>query len=314
MTTLPLSAVRRCAGVLNALHSTSYFTAHPDKELVQYGIDDPMAVYLAGRAAPLGHVAAGTVTATFYSFHHDLVARHIPRVWEAVTPETAWSARLRAADRTLRDALGDGADTTEGGEGGDGSEYGVHGPVVAEAADLALRAATGCRRAGRPLYSAHADQRVPDEPHLALWFAVTLLREHRGDGHIAALSESGLDGLEALVSHTASETGMPKDVVMAKRGWSERDWAAAQERLRGRGLMDAQGALTPAGQRMRRELETTTDRLDLGPYEALGGAGVERLTLLAGRLVARAAHTGVFPAALLPFFTGQAWTMEGETR
>ncbi|MGP3949269.1 SCO6745 family protein [Streptomyces sp. 7N604] len=297
MTTLSLAAVRRCHDVLNALHSTVYFTPHLDKELVAYGIDDPMAVYLAGRAAALGPVGAGTVTAAFYSFRHDLVARHIPGVWRAATPETVWAARLRAVDLTLRDALGGDV---------------VAGPLVTEAAELALRATEGCRREGRPLYSAHADQPVPDEPHLALWFAATLLREHRGDGHVTALSEAGLDGLEALVSHTASGDGMPKDVVMTKRGWSERDWSAAQQRLRRQGLMAADGALTPAGHRMRHELEVTTDRLDRDPYDALGAQRVERLTQLVGQLVDQAAATGVFPAPLLPFFTGGAQTARGE--
>ncbi|GAA2427526.1 SCO6745 family protein [Streptomyces macrosporus] len=290
MTAPSLGAVRRCHGALNALHSTVYFTPYLDKELAGYGIDDSMAAYLAGRAAALGPVGPGPVTATFYSFHHDLVARHVPRVWEHVSPDEVWAARLRAADATLRQALGDRT---------------VAGPEVAEAARLALRAAEGCRRPGRPLYAAHADKPVPDEPHLALWYAATLLREHRGDGHIAALGEAGLDGLEALVSHSASGEGMPREIVMAKRGWTDADWSAAEERLRARGLMTAEGTLTPAGHRLRRDLEETTDRMDLAPYERLGAEATERLTELADGLVAEAADSGVFPPVLLGFFTGR---------
>ncbi|WP_410537967.1 SCO6745 family protein [Streptomyces sp. KL2] len=293
MTAPPLDAVRRCHGVLNALHSTVYFTPYLDKELAAYGIDDPMAAYLAGRAAPLGPVGAGPVTATFYSFHHGLVARHVPRVWDLAAPETVWAARLRAADATLRRALGDRL---------------VEGPEVAEAAELALRAAEGCRRPGRPLYAAHADRPVPDEPHLVLWYAATLLREHRGDGHVAALDGAGLDGLEALVSHSASGEGMPKEIVMTKRGWTEEDWAAAEERLRGRGLMAADGTLTPQGRRLRRDLEETTDRMDLAPYERLGARATGRLTELADGLVGEAARSGVFPPVLLGFFTGRNHT------
>lgn len=108
-------------------------------------------------------------------------------------PEAALDARLRAADATLRRVLG---------------EEILASPEMAEAAGLALRAAEACTRHARPLYAAHADLDVPEQPHLAYWHAATLLREHRGDGHLAGLLTAGLDPLEALVSHTATGKGM----------------------------------------------------------------------------------------------------------
>ncbi|OEU85656.1 SalK [Streptomyces abyssalis] len=288
-TDLPPRAVRDCHGVLNALHSTVYFTPYIDSELAGHGFDDTMSTYLATRAAALGAVGPGTVTATFCSFRHDLVARHVPHVWSLASPGFLWSVRLRAADATLREALGEPA---------------LAGAHLVEAAELAIRATGGCGRPGRPLYAAHADQSVPQEPHLALWYAATLLREHRGDSHIAALSHAGLDGLEALVTHSASGQGMPKALVMTKRGWTESDWSAAEQRLRRRGLMDADGSLTADGHALRRDLEDTTDRLDRAPYEHLGGEGVGRLTELVGGLVTMAAERGVFPEPLRDFFTG----------
>ncbi|KOT92216.1 SalK [Streptomyces sp. NRRL F-5755] len=283
-TSLPERAGRRCHNVVNPLHSTVYFSPDTPAEFAALGIEDRSAAYFAGRAAALGAVGAGTVTATFYNFKHDLVARHIPQVWKVAAPEEVLAARLRAADRTLRRLLGDAT---------------VESPEMAEAARLALRATEACTRHARPLFAAHADLPVPDAPHLALWHAATLLREHRGDGHLAALLDAGLDGLEALVTHTASDRGAARSWVLEFRGWSLEEWQAAEERLRGRGFLDAAGALTEAGKQLRADLEDTTDRLDRAPYEHLGAEEVARLTELATGFTQTAVAAGAFPAALL---------------
>ncbi|MFF3396624.1 hypothetical protein ACFYW1_37630 [Streptomyces sp. NPDC002669] len=284
MSTLPPLAGRRCHNAINPLHSTVYFSPDLGKEFAELGIDDSSAVYFATRSAAMGAVGPGTVTAAFYNFNHELVSRHLPAVWSVAPPEAALEARLRAADSTLRRLLG---------------EEVIASPELAEAAGLALRAAEGCTRHARPLYAAHADLPVPEEPHLAYWHAGTLLREHRGDGHIAALLTAGLDPLEALVSHTATGKGMSPRWVLASRGWHRDDWDAARERLRGRGLLDAEGELTEAGVALRAELEETTDRMDAAPYEHLGAQGVERLTELARGFLITAASAGAFPADLI---------------
>ncbi|MFI8192467.1 hypothetical protein ACIF8T_27415 [Streptomyces sp. NPDC085946] len=278
---------RQCQKALNTLHSTVYFSPDLGRELAGRGVDDPMDWYLAGRAAALGRVGPGVVTAVFHTFRYDLIARHLPALWDRVPPEQALAARLRAADATLRRVLGQEALTAR---------------PMRDAARLALRAVEACGRPGRPLYAAHADQPVPEEPHLALWYAATLLREHRGDSHVTALCAAGLDGIEALVSHCASDEGMPREVVMTKRGWTKEDWDAAEERLRERGLMAADGTLTPRGVRLRRELEEETDRGDREPYRHLGPAGVAELTRITEEFVRKAAASGAFPPELQGFF------------
>lgn len=231
MSTLPPLAGRRCHNAINPLHSTVYFSPDLGKELGELGIDDANAAYFAARGAALGTVGPGTVTATFYNFNHDLVARHLPAVWSVASPEAVLEARLRAVDTTLRRLLGPET---------------IDSPELAEAAELALRAAEACTRHARPLYAAHADLPVPEQPHLAYWHAATLLREHRGDGHLAALLAAGLDPVEALASHTATGKGMSPRWILATRGWRRSDWEDATERLRGRGLLDGEGELTEA--------------------------------------------------------------------
>ncbi|MEU9185670.1 hypothetical protein AB0D14_14140 [Streptomyces sp. NPDC048484] len=284
MTVLPERAGRRCHNVLNPLHSCHYFSPDLGQELAEIGVTDRSAAYFAVRAAAMGPVGAGTVTATFYNFRHELVARHVPEVWRIASPEVVLAARARAADSTLRRLLGDEV---------------IASKEVAEAAGLALRAAEACTRTARPLYAAHADLPVPDEPHLALWHAATLLREHRGDGHLAVLLGAELDPMEALVSHTATGRGMAPKWVLSTRGWRREDWDAATGRLQERGLLTAEGELTQGGVALRQEIEARTDRLDTAPYEHLGAAGVDRLTELATELVTAAMAAGAFPEGMI---------------
>ncbi|WLQ39295.1 hypothetical protein P8A22_04180 [Streptomyces laculatispora] len=283
MSTLPPRAGRRCHNALNPLHSAVYFSPDLGKEFGGIGITAPAAVYFAGRSAALGAVGPGTVTATFYNFSHELVAAHLPAVWDIASPEAVLAARLRAADSTLRRLLG---------------EEVIASPELAEAAQLALRATAGCTRHARPLYAAHAGLPVPEQPHLAYWHAATLLREHRGDAHLAALLAAGLDPVEALVSHTATGKGMSPRWTLATRGWHRSDWEDASARLRDRGLLTAEGGLTEAGVALRTGLEEATDRMDLAPYEELGGAGVARLTELGRGFLGTALAAGAFPADL----------------
>ncbi|MFJ4776997.1 hypothetical protein [Streptomyces sp. NPDC088762] len=282
--TLPALAARHAwHGAINPLHSTVYFSPDYLKELAAFGVDNPNAANLAGRAAAMGPVGPGLVAATFYNYRYDHLARFLPAVWDSVSPEEVIAARYRAADSTLRRLLGDET---------------VESPELAEAAELALRATEGCTRHARPLYAAHADLPVPEQPHLRLWHATTLLREHRGDGHLAALLIVGLDPVEALVSHGATGKGMTSKWLKATRGWEQADLDAAAERLRERGVLDAAGELTEEGKALRERLETETDRLDSAPYEHLGAAGLARLAELGGGFVLKAVAAGAFPADL----------------
>ncbi|MFD9030041.1 hypothetical protein ACFVZW_02570 [Streptomyces sp. NPDC059567] len=283
MTSLPPRAGRRCHHMLNPMHSTVYFSPDLDTEFRALGFEDTSAMRLASRSAAMGAVGAGTVAAAFSNYNVELLARHLPAVWEIASPTDVVAARLRAVDTTMRRLLGEEA---------------VASAEMAEAAELALRATEACTRHARPLYSAHADLPVPEEAHLRYWHAATLLREHRGDGHLAALLSVGLDPLEAMVSHTATGTGMNPRWALAARGWRRADWDAAAARLRERGLLDADGELTAEGVALRDAVEEHTDRLDSAPYEHLGAAGVERLTELGKGFRNAAFLAGAFPADL----------------
>lgn len=246
---------RKMWRTLEPYHSMIYFTPVATEAYEALGIRG-FAGYFASRSAPMGAVSAEVVIATFYNFCPSLVHSAIPAAWEAASPAQLVEARLGVADVALRAQLGDEA---------------VGSPEMRSAAALARQAAEACTAEGRPLYAGHAGLDWPDEPHLALWHALTLLREFRGDGHVAALLMADLSGCEALVTHGVQGDGaLTPDVLKLTRGWSDEDWDAASERLRARGWMDEDDRFTPDGEAGRARVEQETDERAMNPWLALG--------------------------------------------
>ncbi|WP_433756259.1 SCO6745 family protein [Nocardia sp. CA-135398] len=270
---------------LEPIHGVIYFTPHGPDAYRELGITDPRMMYFASRSAAFGPVPADVTIATFFNFNPAAVRAVIPAAWEIASPADVFRARMHAVDRSLRQAWGDD----------------IAGPEVGAAADLARQAAErACERPqGRPLFAAHAALPWPDEPHLVLWHAQTLLREYRGDGHVAMLLTEGLDGIEALITHSATGEILP-EVLRASRSWSEADWADGVRRLRERGwLVDDSLALSEHGAERRRAIESRTDELSIYPYEAIGEAGCARLRALASPLAIRVIEGGLgFPQLL----------------
>jgi hypothetical protein len=266
------------------LHSMIYFAPETGELLARAGLRPGPMCYFAGRAAAMGAVGAEAVTAAFYNFNPDLVADNVPAAWALATPSTVVVARLGAADAALRRLLGDEVITSTG---------------VAEAADLAARASEACTADGRPLYEGHARLEWPDEPHLRLWHAVTLLREFRGDGHVRALAAAGLSGAEALVAHVASGRGFRASFARRSRGWSDDQWQETVLGLRDRDLLDVDGNLTESGAALRAEVEAETDRLGAAPWRHLGQEGAARLAAIGSKLGRALGAAGAFPASVL---------------
>ncbi|MFI0926317.1 hypothetical protein ACH4TP_20650 [Streptomyces sp. NPDC021012] len=273
--------VRQMWHLLEPLHAVLYYApeAFDEAGALGYETADRWPSYFAWRAAALGPVGPVRVASAFYGFSPEKVARHVPAAWEVAAPAEVLAARLRAVDRTYRALLGAEA---------------VEGPALAEAAGIARRAAEAAALEGRPLAAAHAELPWPDAPHLVLWQAATILREHRGDGHIAALIAAGLDPAESLVSFAA--VGAAPEPVFESRGWSAEAWKAARERLAARGLVDPEGAATDAGRALRAEVERRTDELAAGPWEALGAEDTARLDTLLGGPWLTIVGSGLLPA------------------
>jgi hypothetical protein len=276
--TFPL--VRSAHVATNALHSLIYFVPETEQQLTSAGLKPGRMCYFAGRAAPMGAVSGGVVTATFCNFSQGLVVRSIPRAWELARPEAIVSARFAAADAALTRLLGPDV---------------IASPDMITLAGLTREAARGCRPEGRPLYAGHAGLDWPQAPHLVMWNALSLLREYRGDGHICALLGAGLSGLEALVTHTATGQGFVREFGQASRGWSDGEWKGAVEALAARGLLAADGSLTPAGDALRAHVEEETDRLDADPWQHLGDEGTGEVVRIGKAMTRTVMKAGAFP-------------------
>jgi hypothetical protein len=251
---------RRLTRLLEPIHLVTYLSPEPDEEFLTLGVRNTWDCYFAGRAAPLGRTSAGVVHAVFYNFADGEVARHIPRVWDRVTPEAALAARERGSVAALRRILGDLADT----------------PGVARAAEAATRAAVSAPVEGRILYAALRTLPVPEEPVARLWHAATLLREHRGDGHIAALVTEGIGGTEAHVLHALS-MDLPAEKYGRIHHLPAEQLADVICGMRDRGLIDDSGWLSDAGRECKARIEALTDALAAPAYAGLEPGEIEQL-------------------------------------
>jgi len=269
MTLVERSVARRMWQALEPIHSAVYFAPMAREIYDAVGLKGYWMGYFASRSAAFGPASPELVMATFYNFAERMVRRAIPDAWRFSTPEDVLAARLRLADMTTRRILGPAAD-------GDASE----------AAEIAEAAARAARPEGRPLFAAHASLPWPEEPHMRLWHAATLLREHRGDGHIAVLIDRDVDGLSA---HALSAAAGNIDLVTQKqyRGITDEEWDAAVERLRSRGLLDAKAEFTPEGRAFKQAIEDRTDELALQPYASIGDEASARLLQLLGEFAGR---------------------------
>ncbi|MFC5181001.1 SCO6745 family protein [Actinomadura harenae] len=263
------SLTRRLWTLFEPVHGITYFAPECAEANKRVGLRGYWMGYFGSRAAPMGAVSPGVVTAVFHGFHPDRVRRAVPDAWSFASPEAILAARAEGAAAALRRIM----------------------PGVDEAADAArpliervVREADG---AGRPLFAANRDLAWPDDPVAALWQGATALREERGDGHVAVLTAEGLDGCEANVLASATSADSPGEWLRESRGWSEDEWAAAGRRLADRGLLDleagtneegsateegratAEGRATEEGRRLKAHIEARTDALASRPLRAL---------------------------------------------
>jgi hypothetical protein len=274
--TLPsASLARRLYALTEPIAMVPYAAPEPTAEVMKLGYRNYWDTYFAGRAAPLGRCPAEVVHAIFYNFADGEVARHIPRVWDVAGPEEVLAARERGAAAAVRRILGDLADT----------------PGVARAADLATQAGTSAPIEGRPLYAALRTLPIPDEPVARLWHAADLLREHRGDGHVAVLVSEGIGGLESHWLYAVWQ-GLRGEEFGRIHHLPASTLAALGEGMRARGLIDDAGRITDLGRETRERIEARTDELATAPYDALSPAELDRLVLDLEPLAAALAAVG----------------------
>ncbi|ORJ59400.1 SCO6745 family protein [Mycobacterium simiae] len=249
---------RRFFDRFEPVHAVTYFAPEARAAFDQLGYRGFWMGYFAARSAPLGPVAPEVVTAVFYNFAPQRVAKALPAAWQIAGPEAALRARLDSAVATLR-------------------RYGLkEDENVRTAAELAAKAARRAPADGRALFAANRALPWPDDPLAALWHATTLLREQRGDGHVAVLTAAGISGRECNVLHAAANR-VPREYIARTRDYDDDEWHRVERQLGARGLLGEDGSLTAAGRALKEQVESSTDALALSALEALSDDEVEAL-------------------------------------
>ncbi|MEU6809982.1 hypothetical protein ABZ920_13470 [Streptomyces sp. NPDC046831] len=273
------------------VHDLVYFAPEVRRAADGLGLRGFWMGYFAMRAAPLGPVPARVVTGCFYVFHPDRVARALPDAWRYAAPPEVIEARARAVDAAMTRVFGPGV---------------VTGPGMTEAADLAWEAAAAAGTAGRVLAAANQALDRPEQPHVRLWQALTTLREHRGDGHVAALVAHGVGPVDAMVLKCAAGES-DGALLRESRKWDLTAWRVAEAGLRERGWLGEDGTPTAAGSAVRAEIEARTDAAAEQPWAALGRERALRLAALLEPLATAVLDTGLIPPGNPVGLTGALW-------
>lgn len=276
MTTPTPKAIRKFWRTVETIHTIVYFSPESRSAYKAIGLRGYWSGYFASRSAPLGTPSAEVVTAAFYGFAPEMVAKAIPEAWTLADHDEILATRERIAVNVLEATLG--------------------AEDVSAVADQLMAAAEPLPYAGRTLAAAHRALPVPEAPLARLWHAASILREYRGDGHNAVLTAAHVGPIDANILQTA--LGKAFDDQQAARGWSDTDWAAGHDRLVGRGWIDADGALTELGTDEREEIETLTDVASNAAIRDLIDTPVADSLLSWARMITKSA------AISLPNFTG----------
>ncbi|MFV8247344.1 SCO6745 family protein [Mycolicibacterium peregrinum] len=269
---------RRFFERLEPVHGVTYFAPEPRAALDAAGYRGFWMGYFASRSAPLGIVAPEVVTAAFYNFTAERVAKALPAVWDIASPATLLQMRSETAVAALRRSGVTDSESTR------------------RAAELTAKAARTAPLEGRPLYAANQALPWPEEPIAKLWHAVTLLREQRGDSHIAVLVAEGISGRESNVLHAAAGR-VPREMIMRSRDYDDEQWEQYVERLRSRGWLDSRGELTDAGRDIKQAVEDRTDELSVAALDALTDDEITTLFATLTPITRQVVAAGDVPAA-----------------
>jgi hypothetical protein len=281
-------AVRAMWTLFEPIHAVSYFAPQAREAFAAIGLTRYWDGYFAGRAAPLGPVPAAPVVAIFNGFSPFLVERALPAAWSVASVDRVLDARSRGAAAALRSVVTDES-------------------LVAKAAAELTRVARGIDIAGRPLAAANLALPEEPDPYRQLWRAVTILREHRGDGHVAALLGEGIAGLGSIVLRSAID--IDTTTMKRARGWSDAEWAQQTEELIARGLLTTDSVITAAGSAAVENAERRTNRLAEYPWRELDEGQFARLA----RLIAPIAHAcGAFFPQPNPIGMPKPWAPEDD--
>lgn len=231
---------------VETIHHVVYFSPGARAAFEEVGLKGTLMGYFASRSAALGTPGPEVVIAAFHGFAPHMVHRALPTAWSLASRDDIVTARYALARTTIAPGF-EGVDTAR----------------LATGLQAGL---PGLELAGRPLAAGHLGLPVPSDDLAAVWHAATVLREYRGDSHLAVLTAAGIDGVTANVLATAAGLALPAQQKL--RGWDDQEWEHAAVGLRERGWIDADDRITEGGIIARTQIESDTDRATMAGISA----------------------------------------------
>jgi len=262
-----MSVARQMWESVERYHQLCYWAPEVREEGTRAGLKGFWMNYFATRVAPLGAVSPETVESLFFYYSPSRIGRAIPDAWNYATPEEILAARYRGMDQAIQRELGSL----------------VEGDEVIRAVQITRDVIGEIDGTGRTLYAGWNSLPWPEPPHLALWHACTVLREHRSGSHLIALASEGLDGPESVITQVAVDEA-PAEWIQHEAGWADEAVQEAKTRLRGKGWLDADDRATPQCYEGRTRIEEITDRLDGQHWEQIGSEKCDELASVLGVL------------------------------
>jgi hypothetical protein len=271
---------RRIWRRLEPYHAITYFAQESRAAWDTVGMKGFWMGYFASRAAAMGPVGPKVVTATFYNFHASRVERAVPDCWHITTPHAVLRARLDGVVNSLSAAV----------------DVDLEGVRLLAPLARTVAEATCEDIGGRALFAGHAEQPWPEEgAALQAWWAATLIREHRGDGHVAALVDAGVSPCEALVLQSTYTT-IPREVLQVSRNWPDAEWEEAVASLVEREWLDGDGLGNDTGRDALAAIEQRTDELAARPLAIVGVDAAAALAEAALPVAQGVMKSGVVPS------------------
>ncbi|WP_113701169.1 SCO6745 family protein [Nonomuraea lactucae] len=259
---MKLQAIREVSVAIQATHRFIYFIPEIAEEATRLGVAERGRTYFAFRSAAMGAVPWQVTLATFYNFSPRAV-QTMTGVWDAAPPAQWQAARLTAAGGAMRRV---GVALTD--------------HEIAEARSLLDPLVSDADYAGKPLAAANASVALPDDPLLALWQELTVLREWRGDAHVLVLADNRVGPCECNILQAATGRFPAAPVARATRLWSDREWTEATARLAARGWLNDDGTATAAGYEARERIEVETDEHCAALWSRVDERSAHRLAAL----------------------------------
>lgn len=269
--------------LVEPVHAVVYFGDATRDAFVALGLTGFWMGYFAGRFAPLGACSPDVASALAYNFAPSLVSRVLPEAWRHADPAAVIAARADTAAIMLRRLCPDADE------------------VARRSLPLLESAVGAARTEGRALAASNLGLERPTDPVARLFHATTILREHRGDGHVAALVTHGVSGIEShlLAASVESDPGLRAGrtaAVRRARGWTDEEWDRAEAALASRGLLDDDGGATAEGFALHARIESVTDDLAAQPFrDGLTDAGLLLLPTVLRPLALAIHRSGLIP-------------------